>query len=112
TSAVIPPTTEDLPIPTETAAPQNITSIQDLLRTPTAAQVLAQNAIETISQEISKAVSKSKLVDWKEREALQAEIKNKTRVLLRKYGYPEDARDYVIDNIISTISVEQNNDNE
>jgi len=34
---------------------------------------------------------------------VQAEMKNTTRVLLRKYGYPVNARDTIVDNILEII---------
>ena len=86
---------------------ERILSVRELLSVPDETKEMAKNALDTIAQEISKAVAKSTLVDWQERDALQAEIKNKTRVLLRKFGYPLDAREYVIDNIIDIVKKQE-----
>lgn len=91
---------------------ENILSVRELLSIPDETQEMAQNALDTIAQEISKAVAKSTLVDWHERDALQAEIKNKTRVLLRKFGYPIDSREYVVENILNVIKDQEDTHNE
>lgn len=79
---------------------QQINSITGLLREPIKNNELELKRIDLIAKELSKELAKSKLVDWQERDALQAEIKNKTRVLLRKYGYPLESRDYVINKVL------------
>ncbi|MCW4211440.1 MAG: FRG domain-containing protein [Candidatus Thiodiazotropha lotti] len=86
------------------ASAENIGSIVELLRHPAESQEVEPGRIELIANELSKFLSKSMLVDWEERDTLQAEIKNKTRVLLRKYGYPVNARDFVIGNILDVMA--------
>ncbi|WP_417452557.1 FRG domain-containing protein [Kiloniella sp.] len=81
--------------------PEDIVSLSELLKVPPESANVEPGRIELIAGELSKVLAQGKLVDWEERETLQAEMKTKTRVLLRKYGYPVEARDYVIDNILS-----------
>ncbi len=80
--------------------PQDINTLIELLKMPEESHEVELGRIRLIAEELSKAISKSKLVDWQTRKTIQAEIRNTTRVLLRKYGYPVDARDYVIRNVL------------
>lgn len=85
-----------------TPNPANINSINGLLQAYyQGAAPLDEHNLNFIAEELSKVLAKGKLVDWQEREALQAEMKNKTRVILRKYGYPESVREQVVENILS-----------
>lgn len=79
---------------------QDINTLIELLKVPEESHGMESGRIQLIAEELSKTISKSKLVDWKTRETIQAKIRNATRVLLRKYGYPVDARDYVIKNVL------------
>ncbi len=81
-------------------------SIFELLKMSDESGKVTPDLIELIANELSKVLSKSMLVDWQERETLQARMKTQTRVLLRKYGYPSEARDQVIKNIIDVLSRE------
>jgi len=87
----------DVPAPT----PENIGSVNELLKSFYQGPALDDDKIKFIAEELSKVLAKGKLVDWQEREALQAEMKNKTRVILRRYGYPESAREHVVENILN-----------
>ena len=78
----------------------DVDTLIDLLRVPEESHEIEQGRIQLIAEELSKAISKNKLVDWQTRETIQAEIRSTTRVLLRKYGYPENARDYIIKNVL------------
>ncbi|WP_419613674.1 anti-phage protein KwaA, partial [Thiolapillus sp.] len=99
TEVTVTPTEEEQP-----ASVESIGTISDLLKHPAESQEVEPGRINFIAEELSKYLSKSMLVDWEERDTLQAEIKNTTRVLLRKYGYPVNARDYVIDNILDVMA--------
>ncbi|HJH28281.1 MAG TPA: FRG domain-containing protein [Methanosarcinaceae archaeon] len=79
----------------------DINTLIDLLRVPEESHDVESGRIQLIAEELSKMISKNKLVDWQTRETIQAEIRNTTRVLLRNYDYPVAARDYVIDNVLS-----------
>ena len=87
-----------------TATYEKADSILELLKMPDESREVEPGRIELIANELSKVLSKSMLVDWQERETLQARIKTQTRVLLRKYGYPINARNKVIENIIDVLS--------
>ena len=92
---------EDIDIVEHDTDQNEIKTFIDLLGVPEESHDVESGRIQLIAEELSKAISKNKLVDWQTRETIQAEIRNITRVLLRKYGYPISARDYVIDNVLS-----------
>lgn len=80
--------------------PGSVQSISDLLKVPPESKEVEPGRIKVIAEELSRVLAEGKLVDWQERETLQSQMRNQTRVLLRKYGYPPQARDYIIDNIL------------
>lgn len=82
---------------------QNAGSILELLKSLPESQEVEPNRIKLIADELNKHLSKSMVVDWQERETVQAEMKNATRVLLRKFGYPAKARDAVVNNLLDVI---------
>ncbi|EKO3613104.1 FRG domain-containing protein [Vibrio metschnikovii] len=82
---------------------QNAGSILGLLKSTPESQEVEPNRIQLIADELNKYLSKSMVVDWQERDTVKAEMKNATRVLLRKYGYPVTARDTIVENILEVI---------
>jgi len=97
--------TEDTAQSAQTALPlsQNAGSILELLKSTPESQEVEPNRIQLIADELNKYLSKSMVVDWQARETVQAEMKNATRVLLRKYGYPVNARDTIVENILDVV---------
>lgn len=97
--------TEDTAQPAQTALPlsQNAGSILELLKSTPESLEVEPNLIQLIADELNKHLSKSMVVDWQARETVQAEMKNATRVLLRKYGYPVNARDTIVENILDVV---------
>lgn len=87
---------------------QDINNLIDLLGAPEESREVEPGRIQLIAEELSKAISRNKLVDWQTRETIQAEIRNVTRVLLRKYGYPASARDYIIEKVLD-VAIEMEN---
>ncbi|EGQ8071782.1 FRG domain-containing protein [Vibrio vulnificus] len=82
---------------------KNAGSILELLKSTPESQEVESNRIQLIADELNKHLSKSMVVDWQARETVQAEMKNATRVLLRKYGYPVNARDTIVENILDVV---------
>lgn len=82
---------------------ENINSILELLKSTPESKEVEPSRIDLIADELNRYLSKSMVVDWQERETVQAEMKNTTRVLLRKFGYPVKARDTVIENILEVV---------
>ena len=80
--------------------PEEIASLSELLKVPRESSNVEPGRIKLIAEKLSQVLAQGKLVDWEERDTLQAEMRNKTRVLLRKYGYPPAAREYIIENIL------------
>lgn len=95
---------------TEEPNPTSLVSISDLLSHSLNGAEFSTGLLESVSEELQQVLAKGKLVDWEERDTLQAEMKNKTRVILRKSGYPESARQQVIDNILFVGEEDRNND--
>lgn len=91
-------------IPEETAStvlsPNASKSISELLKNALDGHEFDAGMLQFITAELDKVLAEGKLIDWEERDTLQAQMKNKTRVILRKNGYPENARQQVIDNIL------------
>ncbi|MGL4224082.1 MAG: FRG domain-containing protein [Vibrio sp.] len=97
--------TENTPQPVQLVLPvgQNAGSILGLLKSTPESQKVEPNRIQLIADELNKYLSKSMVVDWQARDTVQAEMKNATRVLLRKYGYPVNARDTIVENILKVV---------
>lgn len=97
--------TEDTSQSAQQALPQgqNAGSILELLKSTPESQEVEPNRIQLIADELNKYLSKSMVVDWQARDTVQAEMKNATRVLLRKYGYPVTARDTIVENILDVV---------
>ena len=91
------PAQPDLPLS------HNAGSILELLKSTPESQEVEPSRIQLIADELNKYLSKSMVVDWQARDTVQAEMKNATRVLLRKYGYPVNARDIIVENILEVI---------
>ena len=84
-------------------------SIIDLLLTPAEASSVDTEKLHFMANEIANTLAKGKLIDWQERDSLKESMLAKTRIILRKAGYPESAREYVIKNILS---IEDSDDKE
>ena len=76
-------------------------SIEDVLRAPAEAQQVEPGRIPLIAQELAKVIASNKVVDWDKREAVQAQMRTAIRVLLRKYGYPPNVRDTVVEQVLA-----------
>ena len=83
--------------------PNSIISITKSLRSALENSEVEPSRLDLIAEELNKHLSKSMVVDWQERETVQSEMKNTTRVLLRKHGYPVNARESVVDEILDIV---------
>ena len=92
-----------LPAQSDLPLSHNVDSILELLKSTQESQEVEPSRIQLIADELNKYLSKSMVVDWQAHDTVQAEMKNTTRVLLRKYGYPVNARDTIVDNILEII---------
>ncbi len=96
-----PSATEPSPLDAREQPTENIHPVAKLLQTHPDSRGMDKERLRILVEEISRVLVEGKLVDWQERDALQAEMKTKTRVLLRKYGYPEGARSFILEHILS-----------
>lgn len=86
------------------AEPKQIDSIKALLLSTPESKEVEPNRIELIASELSTHLSKAMVVDWLERDSIKSEMTNTTRVLLRKYGYPLNAREAVVSQIVDVMA--------
>lgn len=83
------------------AAAGSLQSIEDVLRAPAEAQQVEPGRIPLIARELAKVIARNKVVDWEKREAIQAQMRTAARVLLRKYGYPPNVREAVVEQVLA-----------
>ena len=108
----------EAPLPSTESAPTSATDISEqtsdvdlgrattiigLLQTQPESQTVEPGRLQLIANELDKHLSKSMVVDWDTRDNVKAEMKSTTRVLLRKYAYPINARKEVEDNIVEVL---------
>lgn len=105
--------TEDAPYagaPTPDAAGFTAPSIEDILCQPEEAAQVEPGRIGLIAQELAKAIEQNKVVDWDTRDAVQARLRTAVRVLLRKLGYPTNAREAVVEQVLALTVAESKKD--
>jgi hypothetical protein len=103
-AAGISPPTDNAPAaeaPTSDAADAKAQSIEDILRQPVEAAQVEPGRIGLIAQELAKAIEQNKVVDWDTRDAVQARLRTAVRVLLRKLGYPTNAREAIVEHVLA-----------
>jgi hypothetical protein len=87
--------------PTPESGGATAQSIEDILRQPAEAAQVEPGRIGLIAQELAKAIEQNKVVDWDTRDAVQARLRTAVRVLLRKLGYPTNAREAVVEHVLA-----------
>lgn len=90
------------PQPAATDATKNI---EDVLRAPAEAQQVEPGRIPLIAQELAKVIASNKVVDWDKREAVQAHMRSRMRVQLRRYSYPPVLREKVIEQVLEQAKI-------
>lgn len=78
-------------------------SIEDVLRAPPEAQQVEPGRLALIALEVGKIIAESKVVDWDKRETVQAHMRNRIRVVLRRLAYPSSLREGVTERILALI---------
>lgn len=85
-----------------------VNSVSDLLSIYTSKEKIDSTKINFISREIADELTKvTEIPYWEDRSDLVAELKSKTRVILRKHSYPQEDREKVISEIVNVIRNEQ-----
>lgn len=99
---VIPPPDPGPPQPPEVVPiePGVAQDLEELLRLPAEAVDVEPGRIPLIAEELAQEIEKNKLVDWQTRESVQARLRNVVRHVLRKYGYPIEVREQIVDRIL------------
>ena len=82
------------------ATAATLDSIEDVLRHPAEAKQVEPGRIELMAEELASSIAKNKVVDWETRDAVQARLRNIMRVVLRKYSYPPESREHVIERVL------------
>lgn len=80
---------------------KEVITIALLLKSDGEAKQVEPGRIQLIAETISKESPKFKVVDWTERAAARSSMRAFIRITLRKYGYPPQLWDTVIDRIIN-----------
>ena len=103
-AAVTPVAVQDEATPEGPAAVTASTqSIEDVLRAPPEAQQVEPGRLALIALEVSKIIIENKVVDWDKRETVQAHMRNRIRVVLRRLAYPPSLREGVTESILALI---------
>ena len=89
------------------AAPESFADIRKILKRPSGANAVEPGRINLIADALEKELSKNMLVDWEGRDSIQAKMRNAARVILRKYGYPLNNRDEVVNPVRKAIARKQ-----
>ena len=77
--------------------------IASILKASPESSQVEPGRIQLIAKQLSKEFEKHKVVDWESRETIQAKLRNVTRVILRKYGYPAALRDKIVENVLEAV---------
>lgn len=93
----------------EEVIPESLTElIEQILRKPEESKQVEAGRIRIISKELAQEIQKNQLVDWIKRDNIQAQLRVKARVTLRKYGYPKNLMDTVSEDLIVALSEFEN----
>lgn len=71
-----------------------------VLATPTALQELGEEKLTKLSEVLVGVLREAATVDWQKREPVRARLRNLIRAMMRRYGYPADNQDRVVDSIL------------
>lgn len=93
----------EIAVETQPVSTNATQSIENVLRAPAEAQQVEPGRIPLIAQELAKVIASNKVVDWNKREVVQAQMRTAMRVLLRKYGYPPNVREAVVERILDLV---------
>jgi hypothetical protein len=85
---------------------EGIDAVTAILKAPEEAQQVEPGRLDLIAEELFTALLKHMVVDWKDRVSAQAKLRNVGRVTLRKFGYPLNLRDQVLDQILDHLARE------
>jgi hypothetical protein len=97
----------EVPIDDQTeVSGQGIDAVTAILKAPEEAQQVEPGRLDLIAEKLFTALSKHMVVDWKDRVSAQAKLRNVGRVTLRKFGYPLNLRDQVLDQILDHLGRE------
>jgi hypothetical protein len=106
--AAIPTEQPTVIVTTITRAEQD--SIEGLLRQPAGAEQVEPGRIALMAEELATSIAKNKVVDWETRDAVQARLRNVVRVVLRRYGYPQELREQVAEQVLSLANLNDDGD--
>lgn len=88
---------------TAAVSPEQIQSLREVLAAPAEAAGVEAARLDLLAAEISRELSAQQFVDWEKRESVQAAMRNTARVVLRRLGYPPNAREFVIDGVLQSL---------
>jgi hypothetical protein len=85
---------------------EGIDAVTAFLKAPEEAHQVEPGRLDLIAEKLFTALSKHMVVDWKERDSALAKLRNVGRVTLRKFGYPLNLRDQVLEQILDHLARE------
>ena len=91
--------------------PEAIAAIVDILKAPEDSEQVEPGRIEVIADELESALGKYLVVDWTKRESAQAKLRITGKNVLRRFGYPPNLRDEVIDQILELLARKEEESN-
>ncbi|MBK1834818.1 FRG domain-containing protein [Roseibacillus ishigakijimensis] len=106
-----PEKSEEGPQEQEISEPKReIPEISAILSRPEETRKIEPGRIEVITDELESALSKHLVVDWAKRESSQARLRIVARNVLRRFGYPPNLRDQVIQEILDILAQKEESD--
>jgi hypothetical protein len=107
----VSPAEQEVGVPGEKPA-EDISAIVGILGAPTEAQQVEPGRLGVIADVLERSLAKNMVVDWQDRESVQAKLRNTGRVILRNLGYPPNARDTVIEEVLAIMAERDENKGE
>lgn len=81
-------------------------SLRDVLAEPESAAGVEPARLGLMAEELVGELAKKQYVDWEKRDSVKAAMRNAARVVLRRLGYPADAREAVLDQLLAAFKAE------
>lgn len=102
-NALAPSAETPVTMPTKAVPSEQVVSLREVLAGPPEAAGVEAARLDLMAGELAAELSAQQFVDWHKRESVRAAMRNTARALLRRLGYPANAREAVIDRILESL---------
>jgi len=92
------------------ATPDEMQSLKQVLAGHIDAVGVEPARLALIANELAAELAKNQYVDWEKRESIKAAMRNAARSVLRRLGYPANAREEILDDLLGAIKSEDKGD--